>query len=264
MKNFIINIISLLWITTPVIAQNTTSQVISTSSSFSAFKAVLVVGHSSGQMEHSIQSMDKIANYFKEKGIKTYCFYDTSAKWQDIKRVANGAHFFIYQGHGTYGGGLNIERGGTTKDILELSLAKNAFVGFQSVCFGAGSSASDDTEITIEEATTRVKWYANPFLKAGAGCYYANNWNDGVFDFIRYLFTNKSTNVFASYSPDTLINYNYGGSKTIALISNNIGGTITRISYINGVKTITQIPSHKSFDVAWVSIPKFNIKIIGK
>lgn len=257
-----INLLFFLFLSISVVAQATKTQTANLGKPHSSFKAVLVVGHSQGQTESSIKSMNKIAEFFKEKGIKTFCFYDTAAKWQDISKVAKGAHFFIYNGHGTQGGGLRIEQGGYTKDILELPLAKNAIVGFQSVCFGAGSSAGDDEEITIDEAAKRVNWYAEPFLKAGAGCYYANNWDDGVLFFLRKLFDGGVC--FEEYlKVGEVMQYNSDTTKKIGLTPNNLRGIVTRTSYTNGVKTVKTVPRHKRFDIAWVASPSFSIKNVG-
>jgi hypothetical protein len=224
---------------------------------YSSLIAILVVGHTEGQTENAILSMNKIAAFFNEKGVKTYLFYDKAAKWSEIKEAAKGANFFIYTGHGSPGGGINIETGGTTSDILELQLSKNALVGFQSVCFGAGSSASDDKEISINEAAKRVNWYSEPFIKAGAGCYYANNWEDGVLLFLSRLFNGETLDYSKA---DTLMEYGNRNGKKMGILSNNFGGTVTRTSYKNGVKTVKTIQSHKSFDVAWVCKPGFSIK----
>jgi hypothetical protein len=227
------------------------------------YKAILVVGNSEDNTTSAIQSMNKIAEYLKENGIKTVCFYDKAAKWDDIKKETNGAHFFIYNGHGSPGGGLNIESGGSTKDILELKLSKNAVVCFQSVCFGAGSSASDENEISFDEAVKRVKWYAEPFIKSGAGCYYANNWDNGVLGFLTGLFNGKSSKTcFEYYNSEKIISFDK--NKQIGLSLSNLGGTSKKTSYINGVKTVKIVPSHKSYDVAWVSNPEFTLKNIGK
>jgi hypothetical protein len=238
----------------------TTKYAATASKSYTTLKAVLVVGTDYNK-KISTEGMDSIMAFFKRKGVKTYCFYDTASHWNKIREAARGAHFFIYMGHGSRGGGLNVASGGGNKDISELQLAKNAVVGFQSVCFGAGSSASDDNEISISEAAKRVNWYAEPFIKAGAGCYYANNWNDGVLSFLRGLF---SGDTFEHYRADTTMPFSIDTSKKISLHSNNLGGTVTKTSYKNGVKTVINVPSHKSFDVAWVSNPRFSIKDVEK
>jgi len=258
--NFFSKILALLLLTSISVAQKPKVKPNNTNLKY---KAILVVGNTEDNTTSAIQSMNKIAEYLKDKGVKTKCFYDKVAKWDDIKKEANGAHFFIYNGHGTSGGGLNIESGGSTKDIIELKLSKNAVVCFQSVCFGAGSSASDDSEISYDEAVKRVKWYAEPFFKSGAGCYYANNWDNGILDFLKGLFNNKSSkSCFEYYNSEKIISYD--SSKQIGLSLSNLGGTSKKTSYINGVKTVKIVPSHKSYDVAWISNPEFSLKNVGK
>jgi hypothetical protein len=237
-----------------------------TAGKYPDLKAVLVVGHLEGDgTANAIRSMNRIADLLREKGVKTYCFYDTEAQWAKIEAAAKGAHFFLYNGHGRAGGGLAIESGGTSGDIESLGLAANAVVGFQSVCFGAGSSASDDEEIDIAEAVKRVGWYAQPFLNSGAGCYYASNWNDGILQFLQRLFDGETSKAcFAYCKVDTIMPFSSDRTKELGLCSVNFGGTVTRTSYRNGVKTVREVPSHRNFEVAWVGNPLLTMQHIIK
>lgn len=260
----IYGLLFLLFLATAVVAQNAKPKV---AKLYPHLKAVLVVGNVQDHTEHSIQSMNRVAKFLREKGVNVYCFYDTAANWNKIRVAATGAHFFIYNGHGSRGGGLNIHSGGTSHDIEELHLSKNAFVGFQSVCYGAGSTASDTGTVSQTEALNRVNWYAAPFLKAGAGCYLANNINDGVLGFLYLFFKGENakqcfqTSIKSSWAKlETIQPYKNDHTKEIGVASTNWGGTITRTSWKNGVKTVKEVPNYKSFEIAFVGNPAFVIK----
>ncbi len=231
----------------------------------SNLKAVIIVGHVEGQTQSAINEMEKINLFLKKQGVTTFTFYDKKADWNFIKKVANGAHFFIYNGHGSPGGSLNIESGGKTNDLLKLTLAKNAVVCFQSVCYGAGSSAGDDAPISSQEALRRINWYAEPFFKIGAGCYYANNYNNGVLSYLKNLFSGSDfTSLQNLHTYDTIAQYTNIATYKFGLTTSNFTGTSTRTSYINGVKKVEQVPCFKTYEIAWISNPAFSLKSIGQ
>lgn len=249
-----------------------------TNQELTSLKAVLIVGPQEDGTSEAIKKMDRIANFLKSKAVTVHTFYDSKSVWSNIVTASNGAHFFIYSGHGsTLGGGGKV--GGlclassnmisSEKMVAELKLAKNAMVLFSSVCGGAGSSADDTKDIGIEEASTRVTDYARPFFKTGAGAYYANNMSDGCLKFLRDFFDGKTikecfTNSASTWSSiEKTAQSSIGTGLEISVASNNWGGTSTVTTYVNGVKSEKQVPSIKEYDIAYVAPPTFTIKTMS-
>jgi hypothetical protein len=236
-------------------------------------EAVLVVGNTEEGTALSIKKMNQVALIFEKKGIKVTKFYNRNTNWEAIKIAAKTASFFVYSGHGsTMGingnaGGLCLNKMISTEQILkELQLKKNAIVLFKSVCGGAGSSAVDSKDIGIEEATTRVADYAQPFFTIGAACYYADNYDGGIDLFLKeflfgktvgecYEITTKEAMVFHEIAKPFILDTN----KQIAISSDKHDGTTTQYIFYNGTTTYKKTPSFKNYDIAFVSNPGFNI-----
>lgn len=235
-------------------------------------KAVLIVGPQEDNTADSENEMDKIAAYLKSQGVSVHQFYDEKAVWNDIIKSANGANILIYSGHGTTTGdngtvgGLCLQSIISTREIREsIKLSPNAIVLFQSVCYGAGSTAGDNEDIGIEEAQKRVEAYAQSFFDIGAGCYYANNFTDGVLDFLHDFMAGvpvsecfvKSADFWCDIELNEASNLAKGAQ--IAIATKDWGGTTTRTTYTNGVKKVEEIPSVKSYSIAYVAKPEFSL-----
>jgi hypothetical protein len=250
---------------------------------FSSFKnseksahleAVLIVGNTEKGTASSIKDMNALALIFEKRGIKVTKFYNRNTDWKAIKRATKTASFFVYSGHGsTMGingktGGLCLNQMITTKQILEeLQFKKNAVVLFKSVCGGAGSSADDSMDIGIEEATTRVTDYAHPFFTIGAACYYANNYDGGINQFLTN-FLNGMT-VEECYNTNTQNDYVcreiskpfiLDPNKQIAIASNQREGMTTQYIFKNGKTTYKKIPSFKNYNIAFAGNPDLTIE----
>lgn len=238
-------------------------------------KALLVVGYQEDQTPAAIQSMNKIADLLKSHGVLVYKFYDKEADWNKIIAVSPECSFFIYSGHGsTMGpngnvGGLCIKTMISTKELVsQLKLKTNALVLFQSVCYGAGSTAGDDEDIGIEEAKNRVRNYASPFFEVGATAYYANNFENGVFNFLKdFLSGTKLSTIYRKSTENwTTIEfeepYSAEETKFFSIASSKGGGTAIRTTYINGVKKVEEVKSPKSYEIACIGEPGFNIRIM--
>lgn len=240
-------------------------------------KAVLVLGHLEDETAEAITTMNTIANVLIENGVDVQKFYDAKAEWSSITAASKGAHFFIYKGHGSQMnengvyGGLCINPFVSNKQIAEeLHLSPNALVLLQSVCGGAGSSASDGGEIELTEAFKRVSDYSLPFFKAGAAAYFAVNSYDGVADCLKLFFEgnsigecfNKAAAHFYKVEPPK--NYPYNNTKKIVVASSDWGGAITLITYENGIKIEKTVPSYKIYNIAFVADPLYNIKDLKK
>lgn len=239
----------------------------------SPLEAVLIVGNTEESTGLSIKKMNQVALIFENQGIKVTKFYNRNTNWEAIKTAAKTASFFFYSGHGsTMGvngntGGLCLNKMISTEQILkELQLKKNAIVLFKSVCGWAGSSAVDSKDIGIEEATTRVTDYAQPFFTIGAACYYADNYDNGIDLFLKeflsgkslgecYEITTKEAMVFHEIANPFILDAN----KQIAISSDKQEGTTTQYIFENGKTTCKKIPSFKNYDIAFVGILNFSI-----
>jgi hypothetical protein len=239
---------------------------------FKSLKAILVVGSQEDGTASAIESMNEIADFLISKGVIVYRFYGDTAQWDKIKTVASNANFFIYSGHGARlggegkAGGLCLTEMISSKQIIdELKLHKNAMVVFKSVCNGAGSSADDDGDITINEAVKRVTDYSRPFFDIGASCYYANNLGGGCLKYLNNFFSGKSVKICYEESTETWAEiewskvYQYNVNMQISIASTNWGVTATRTTYINGVKTVEEVPASKEYSIAYVANPDFTI-----
>lgn len=237
------------------------------------FEAILIVGQQEDGTKDAIARMDKIADFFKKKKVKVHQFYDGDANWNEIVQVSKNCSFLVYSGHGSNlgvdgnAGGLCLNDQISSKELMEqLRLKENALVLFQSVCKGAGSSAGDTKDIGIEEAKNRVTHYAYPFFEVGASAYYANNYLDGVLDFLTDFFDgntlgsiyNKS--IGSRHKIELEEPFEKDPRKTISIMSTPGGGVATVTTYTNGVKSVKKIIEPKSYDMAYVGASDFSIK----
>jgi hypothetical protein len=152
--------------------------------------------------------------------------------------------------------------------VNDLKLRSNAIVIFKSVCGGAGSSASDDGDIGIKKAIERVSDYSRPFLNIGASAYYANNFGEGCLSFLNDFFEGKTikecfgNSIGWSAKLEIEKNYKFDKRKSIGLASSDWGGTVTKTSYINGVKSVREVPATKDYDIAYVANPRYSISTL--
>jgi hypothetical protein len=141
--------------------------------------------------------MDLAAAELEANGVTVRKFYAPQNDWAQITAAADGAHFFLYRGHGVYWsslphptvGGLALQGRLVSSDEIrrDLNLAPNAIVLLYG-CFTAGSSSIDGHSIGSAEAQRRVVEYSDPFFDAGASAYYANWYGDAFQRFLRRLF----------------------------------------------------------------------------
>lgn len=232
-------------------------------------KAMLIVGYQEDGTQKAIDKIEAISQLFEENGIEVFEFYNEKANWEEIVKVAPECSFMVYCGHGSNlgengnAGGLVINTFVSTEEIQnQLRLKENAIVIFQSVCNGAGSSADDDGDIGAIEAKNRVYNYAYPFFEIGAAVYYANNYDGGCKSFLKYFLegeTVKSCFEKSIYHFNTVeFDESFDGffGKKISVASSIPMGKTTRTTYINGVKKVEQIPSSKSYDIAFAGSPE--------
>ena len=239
-------------------------------------RAVIIVGDQQDGTINAIEDMENIHTFFKSKNVIVKTFYHPKTSWKDIVKESKDASFFVYSGHGMSWpdgkyGGLDLNEAISSEAIVnDLKLKSNAIVIFKSVCGGAGSSASDDGDIGIKKAIERVSDYSRPFLNIGASAYYANNFGEGCLSFLNDFFEGKTmkecfdNSIGWSAKLEVDQNYRYDRSKSIGVASCDWGGTVTKTSYINGVKSVREVPATKDYDIAYVANSRYNISTLKK
>ena len=239
-------------------------------------RAVIIVGDQQDGTVSAIKDMEEIHSFFKSKNVIVKTFYHPKTSWKDIVSASKDASFFVYSGHGISWpdgkyGGLDLDESISSEAIVnDLKLKSNAIVVFKSVCGGAGSSASDDGDIGIKKAIERVSAYSKPFLNIGASAYYANNFGEGCLSFLNDFFEGKTmkecfdNSIGWSAKLEIDQNYKYDRSKSIGVASSDWGGTVTKTSYINGVKSVREVPATKDYDIAYVANPTYSLSNLIK
>ena len=255
-------------------SQNISSSTVLSSKSRINTHAVLVIGTHLSSSDDNVVEMNKISDFFSARGVKVHKFYIQNSRWEDIKRAAKNAHFFVYSGHGSNQGkngtgGLVLADYVTNDQIEnELELKNNAMVLFQSVCRAAGSSAGDRGDIGVKLAEQRVSDYAEPFIKNGASVYYANNYHEGCLEFLNYFFIGNTIeesykkSLVSRLNIEFIKDYSYNPKYNVSISSSQPYGTVTytHTSWVNGVKTTTteKVPDSKSYSTAFVGKSNFN------
>jgi hypothetical protein len=242
--------------------------------SLSHLKAVLVVGPIEELTGESIENMKQTASYLRSLGVKVVEVYDPDASWTNVVRAAQGAHIFLYSGHGTYlgeherPGGFCLSNDAMISSntiVKDLKLHKNALILFNSVCLGAGSSASDNSDIGVNKAIQRVSDYAQPFVKLGAAGYYANNYSNSMVPFLRAFFNKENIKQIYEETTSSLCHiettqkYSYSPTFEVSVCSSTGSGFSTRTSYTNGVKKVEEVPMFKEYEIAFVGLPGFTV-----
>jgi hypothetical protein len=217
-------------------------------------KAVLIVGPQEASTSESIAGMKKIATLLKSEGVEVHSFFNKNTDWNKIKKAAKGASILVYDGHGNENYEFILDKVISKEKIAtELKLKKNALVLFQSVCYGAGSSAGDVNDIGIIEAEKRILNYAKIFVNNGVGCYFAINTVGGAHNFLEDFFEgNTIKQCFSNstkyiYEVEKLTKSSINPDFILGIASINLKGKAT-------VSTISKI-----YNIAFVSIEDFNI-----
>ena len=244
--------------------------------SLKKIKAIIIVGPVDKEWDkNSIENQKKTAKYLRDMGVQVIEFYPPYDKWESIVKASEGAHIFIYSGHGS-NQGINYEIGGIclTKNIYHaqeildnLKLHKNALILFNSVCGAAGSSAIDNNDIGKNEAIKRVSEYAYPFYKLNAGAYYANNYTGCLIPFLESFFQRK--NIKSIYKTQASLYqkiegysaYQYDSQFEVSVAAKpSTNKLVTQFVGIgNGKWKEQKIMDFKSYDVAYVGKPNFTV-----
>lgn len=238
-------------------------------------EAVCIIGSHSIYAESSLQQMENIATLLESKNYKVHRFYDPNNEWEAIKKAAINASIFIYRGHGTHlgidggFGGIVVDQFVSGKEIsTDLTFNLSPLVIFVSACGGAGSSAGDEQDIGVEEAKTRVLGSALPFLLAGAQGYYANNYEDGAYEFLEQ-WTNQIT-LEACYmnsiyewcmvrTNESVEDERIPNSFNIAISSSPDNSVHTLSTTTNGKTTTKKINRKFAYSIAFLGNPQLTI-----
>jgi hypothetical protein len=238
-------------------------------------EAVCIIGSHPIYAESSLQQMENIATLLESKNYKVHRFYDPNNEWEAIKKAAINASIFIYRGHGTHlgidggFGGIVVDQFVSGKEIsTDLTFNLSPLVIFVSACGGAGSSAGDEQDIGVEEAKTRVLGSALPFLLAGAQGYYANNYEDGAYEFLEQ-WTNQIT-LEACYmnsiyewctvrTNESVEDERIPNSFNIAISSSPDNSVHTLSTTTNGKTTTKKINRKFAYSIAFLGNPQLTI-----
>ena len=238
-------------------------------------EAVCIIGSHSIYAESSLQQMENIATLLESKNYKVHRFYDPNNEWEAIKKAAINASIFIYRGHGTHlgidggFGGIVVDQFVSGKEIsTDLTFNLSSLVIFVSACGGAGSSAGDEQDIGVEEAKTRVLGSALPFLLADAQGYYANNYEDGAYEFLEQwteqitleaCYMNSIYEWCTVRTNESVEDERIPNSFNIAISSSPDNSVHTLSTTTNGKTTTKKINRKFAYSIAFLGNPQLTI-----
>jgi hypothetical protein len=228
-------------------------------------EAVLIVGDDA-PADYKVR-MEEIAVILETHKYKVHRFYAPNNKWEDIKKAALNASFFIYNGHGTmlglnngFGGLVINEFISAQRIVDELKFNRNPVVIYQSACGAAGSSAGDPLDIGVSEATLRVSETAKPFLMVGASAYYADNYYGGVNTFLQHFLAGEALGAIYQdiASSWTTIEVNRALNDTdlesdlYIGVSSSGGGKKEVVTQVNGKQVKKYVQQEKDYSIAFI------------
>jgi hypothetical protein len=175
-------------------------------------KVVIVVGQTQSVTGHYIDLAKQAAGQFRDHGASVTEVYSPNATWGAVKAAAKGANVLVYMGHGSgypnpyvsflqqkadNGMGLDGPTSGKTyyygeAYMAQLSLAPNAIVILNHLCYASGNSEPGRGRPSVSDAHMRIEGYAGGFLRAGARAVIAEGLND-IGYYIDQLFTGHKT-----------------------------------------------------------------------
>jgi hypothetical protein len=228
-------------------------------------EAVLIVGENAPADNQT--RMEQLAVILEVHKYKVHRFYSPNNKWEDIKKAALNASFFIYNGHGTMlglnegFGGLVINEFITAQRIVdELKFNRNPVVIYQSACGAAGSSSGDPLDIGASEAALRVSETAKPFLMVGASAYYADNYYGGVNGFLEHFLAGETlgaiyqelASLWTNIEINQALNDSDLDSELYIGVSSSGGGKQEVITQVNGKQVKKYQQLEKKYSIAFI------------
>ena len=238
-------------------------------------EAVCIIGSHSIYTESSLEQMEHIATLLESKNYTVHRFYDPNNEWEAIKKAAVNASIFIYRGHGTHlgidggFGGIVVDEFVSGKEIsTNLTFNLSPLVIFVSACGGAGSSAGDEQDIGVDEAKTRVLGSALPFLLAGAQGYYANNYENGAYNFLQQwteqqtleaCYTNSIYPWCTVQANESVEDERIPPAFNIAISSSPDNSVHTLSTTTNGKTTTKKINRKFDYSIAYLGNPQLTL-----
>ncbi len=163
--------------------------------SASGIKVVVIVGPVGSETANYIANAKTYAAQARSYGATVVEIYSPNATWSKVKAAAQGAKVLIYLGHGNGspspypwsiyskdGFGLNATAGNGNSNTkyygeyyvdTQISLAKNAVVILNRLCYASGNSEWGSPNPTLNVAKQRVDNFASGFLRANARAVFA-------------------------------------------------------------------------------------------
>jgi len=238
---------------------------------YGSLKALIVVGDES--VKHFVPSAERLADFLRSLGISVKELYPPYSTKENVIKGSKNVNIFVYKGHGNDWGVICLDDGQMSNDAIaeNIKLAPNALVMYNHVCTGAGSSAGDRQSITYTTARDRVFLNARPYLNAGAGMYYANNYFGSDIVFFRKLLLGQK-NMYDLYRETTsrlnqtiekICSYDKG---IVAGLSSYYSGQKRKITTTscNGQCRTEMLPPAKSYDIAFVAPSNYTFRDLIK
>jgi hypothetical protein len=176
-------------------------------------KVVIVVGPVGSQTSNYIYNARKLAAQARSYGATVYELYSPHATWARVRSAAQGANLLIYLGHGNgypspYGAfnrytkdgmGLNASDGSSVNKYYgeyyidtQISLAKNAVVILNRLCYASGNNEWGKGFPTRYTAIQRVDNFGAGFLRANAKAVFAEGIDSVSYVLYGLFRTNRS------------------------------------------------------------------------
>jgi hypothetical protein len=178
-------------------------------------KVVVVVGPVGSSTAGYIETAKGIAAHARSLGASVTEVYSPNATWSRVKTVAQGAKVLVYLGHGNgypspYGSfqpytkdgmGLNATAGNGNSNVKYwgeyyidryITLAPNAVVILNRLCYASGNSEWGAANPTKSTAIKRVDNYGAGFLRANAKAVFAEGITSPKYILTNLFRTNRS------------------------------------------------------------------------
>jgi hypothetical protein len=183
--------------------------------SAAGIKVVVIVGPVGSSTANYIYNAKKYAAQARSYGATVVEIYSPNATWSRVKAAAQGAKVLIYLGHGNgspspYGAfskyskdgfGLNATAGNGNSNTkyygeyyidTQISLAPNAVVILNRLCYASGNSEWGAANPGVDVAKDRVDNYATGFLRANARAVFAEGITSASFILYGLFKTNRT------------------------------------------------------------------------
>jgi len=182
--------------------------------SASGIKVVVIVGPVGSETANYIANAKTYAAQARSYGATVVEIYSPNATWSKVKAAAQGAKVLIYLGHGNGspspypwsiyskdGFGLNATAGNGNSNTkyygeyyvdTQISLAKDAVVILNRLCYASGNSEWGSPNPTLTVAKQRVDNFASGFLRANARAVFAEGITNAGYILYSLFKTNRT------------------------------------------------------------------------